>query len=60
MTKPTCSTCRFYEFKDWSCRRYPPKASKECETFAFFPTARPDDWCGEHKPSTPLVTENNT
>jgi len=52
MTKPACKTCRFYQpISDphGECHRYPDFIDR------YF-----SHWCGEHKPKSPIVTENLT
>jgi hypothetical protein len=52
MTQPTCETCRFFfplTDPQGVCRRYPTFVDR------FF-----RERCGEHKPKTPIVTENLT
>jgi hypothetical protein len=53
MTQPTCANCRYFGNPPPSgyapCRRYPVQADTHRTS-----------WCGEHKPSTPIVTENLT
>jgi hypothetical protein len=50
MSNPTCKTCRFYS--EEYCFRFPP-TERDIKIL-------PECWCGEHKPTTPVVTENNT
>ena len=57
MTQPACSTCRFFTEAD-QCRRFPPMAPDLGGIS--FPLVYPSTWCGEHKPSTPVITENLT
>ena len=57
MTQPTCKTCRFFVKGD-ECWRFPPMAPDLGG--ACFPYVLPHNWCGEHKPKTPIVTENLT
>lgn len=59
MSQPTCSSCRFYSSNDWSCRRNSPVFVPDTSIVSF-PFTDDFEWCGEHKPSTPVVTENLT
>ena len=47
--KPKCGTCRFYNDSEARCQRFPE-----------YVTRGSTGWCGEHKPKTPIVTENLT
>jgi hypothetical protein len=60
MSHPTCHTCRYHDWHDVSCRRYPPKFIEGDFQNSHFPTVKSSDWCGEYKLLSPLVTENNT
>lgn len=53
MTQPTCSTCRFFGNPT-------PLGFGYCQRFPTYTEHHRGSWCGEHKPSTPVVTENLT
>lgn len=58
MSQPTCETCRFLHKLDPSDQRSPAKY--QCRRYPAFEEAYLEEWCGEHKPKTPIVTENLT
>lgn len=59
--KPTCESCRFFQPDGevtnpaGRCLRFPPHPVDPVDITArrwgYWPTVKPGDWCGEHKPS---------
>lgn len=58
--RATCESCRWWDApwnlnRSGNCHRLPPTGQTEFEINGrrprgIFPTAHPDDWCGEHQP----------
>lgn len=40
-----CGRCKFWNPKDQTCHRYPPKQLRSAD--AVFPKTKPTDYCGE-------------
>lgn len=48
--KPTCRTCRFFEYHE-GCKRHAPVFA-ENRLRREWPSVSWDDWCGDHEPAT--------
>lgn len=66
-----CKTCRFWVTEanppvtEGECRRYPPPMyynpeAQEYTSGGVFPTTGANDWCGEHRPITPVTHKVQT
>ncbi len=64
MSEPRCSTCHFWASQgkssgsgpEWGeCKRFPPTPDQRAyNAAAIFPKTVGGNWCGEHRPRTPL------
>lgn len=59
MDRPTCDTCRFFDYFDegeGTCRRYAPRPRSitsekiEVDPVGYWPSVALLSWCGEHQP----------
>lgn len=64
MSKPRCSTCRFFKRQSlqrstYECHRFPPTMMKRDSTMAMWewPTVELSDWCGEYRAHVPKKAE---